>query len=75
MTVFTCVNDDEGCKARELGLCLMSEVESKVVSWAQSGGKGDFEETSVLSSSFAGQMFSFKKHFDDLELIIVCQLL
>lgn len=38
-------------------------------------GKGSFEKISLISSSLAGQTFSFKKHFDDLQVIIVCKLL
>jgi len=62
--------------------CLKSEAESNVVSSlppagleARERGKGDFEKTPLISSSHAGQMFSFKKHFGDLQEIIACKLL
>lgn len=56
---------------------LKSEVESNVLSSlppaglkARKRGKRNFEKSSLIISSLAGQMFSFKKHFEDLQVII-----
>lgn len=35
--------------------------------------KGNFEKTSLISSSIAGQIFSFQKHFDGLQVIVLYQ--
>lgn len=59
---------------------LKYKAESKVVRslppaglGARQKGKGNFEKTSLISSSLAGQIFSFKKNFDGLQVIILYQ--
>lgn len=80
----TCVKDGEGCKAREPSLWHIisnkHKAQFKVVRslplarlGARQKRKGNFEQASLISSSLAGQIFSFQKHFDGLQVIILYQ--